>query len=159
MAADFTGSQGQGLPASRRPVSFSLHKYFASSQIGPQQETATQPEPPEGQSWKAKEREEQQSLEEAVAAVLDNQQLVAAEVEQVVVKKDRSYRGGRPRKPVGATKKGSYTALTGQQKVWLVSEFTERIRVPGTARRRLFEELAGQLGCTWASVRRIVQQK
>ncbi len=149
--------EADSLPKSRRPVCYSLYKY-SGGQAGPDEQIATQAEPGR-ESWKKKEADSQRSLEEAVAEALDSQVVSVGEVQAVVAKPGRNFRGGRPKQGLGEQKRGKYKNLTGQQKVWVCQEMAARVHVPGVSKSRLYHDLAAKFGCVWQSIRRLWMQK
>lgn len=153
---------------SRRPVSWSLHKFFkrapkqaaeeepraAEEEAEPAPIVAVQPVPPPTPSWKEAAQREADEHKRAVASVAGADSQLVECAKPVTV---RLNRGGRPKRGPGQPK-CRYMSLTGQQKAWLAKEATERLQVPGSSRSMVFRSLAKQLGCSEPTVQRIFGQ-
>ena len=124
--AHSTCSSPGGRP-SRRPVSWSLHKYWGPSKSSscdsletvlpsPEQEVQLCSSPPAARGGAAL----QQELAAEEQAVAEAQQLVPAESSQLVQKpaqRSQRQRGGRPKKAPGLTKARYVKRLSAQQKL------------------------------------------
>ena len=148
---------------SSRPLCWSLHKYFKSSQHSQAEDAesqlvAVQPIPLPRPSWKAAQAEQEFSVS---AALVEYQQAQGDDMPLVQCapkQKSRKWKGGRPQRARGA-QKARYTALSGQQKVWLVEEVSQRLQQPGATRLVAFRAVAAKLGCTEDTARKIFGQK
>ena len=144
---------------SRRPVCFSLHKYFraagsqgsvASPPAGSQPLVASpellpyearQAEPQPSPSWKRKAEQDVAALQSSVDQLCEQKPEQAVVVQAVPVVTSRKQKGGRPKKAAGAPK-SVYRKLTGQQTVWAIKRVQELLQVPGASRKKVFQTVA-----------------
>ena len=118
----------------RRPVCYSLHKYFKTASQAPVLTDAVpdssgghqlvpfearQAKPQPRLSWKRQEREEAQELQDAADSMNFSKPKEAANLQVVPAATPRKNRGGRPKKAAG-TGTNPYKTLTGPQRVWTV---------------------------------------
>ena len=108
---------------------------------------ARQAEPQPRRSWKRKEREEAQELQDAADSIKVSKPEEAASLQVVPAWTPRKNHGGRPKKTAGAGK-SPYTTLTGPQKVWTALQCKELLQVPGARRSQTFAKAAKEVGCS-----------
>ena len=154
----------------RRPVCFSLHKYFKTAQehkAGPPDSSgrqqffelhrplqpfeARQPVPPPRPSWKAQAQQQHLALQADVEKAAMAQPQKGQDLQLVPPMPVKKQLGGRPPKPADAPK-SQYKNLTGRQRVWAVQECQERLTTPGAKRQKTFEAVAKDLGCSPGTV-------
>ncbi len=137
----------------KRPVCWSLHKYFKTVQAespdagravpADQAEPAliaVQAEPPTVRaSWKKPLEEAKTAMDDAVGMVGSNSANQVQTVPDVLV---RQWAGGRPKKPAGS-KRSKYNTLTGQQRLWMISFIEDQITQPGNSMKRAKAAAAG----------------
>jgi hypothetical protein len=129
----------------RRPVCFSLHKYFKTVQpdqpdasLAVQAEqaesvlVAVQTKPPDvRESWKKPLEKAKADLDKEVAMLGCSTE----HVQTVPAVRVRNWAGGRPKKASTAAK-AKYNSLTGQQKLWLITFIEDQISQPGNSLKR-----------------------
>ncbi len=127
----------------KRPVCWSLHKYFKKVQAEPpdaglalpadQAEPvliAVQTEPPDVRAgWKKPLEEAKAAMDSAVAGVGSSS---ATEVQSVLDVIVRKWAGGRPKRASGTASR-KHNTLTGQQRLWLVLFIEDQISQPGNS--------------------------
>ena len=149
-------------PGSRRPVCWSLHRWFQradssnSSQPPPLADSPLQPasapadnlvatQPvPKPKSWLQQQLAEQAALETAASEIAEMLPDAGSWLQLVPKVKNRNTRAGRPKKAIGAPKT-VYKSLTGQQRVWAVVQIRQKVTQPGASLTKTQESVARDL--------------
>ena len=153
----------------KRPVCWSLHKYFKTVQAEPQDAglavqaeqaepvlVAVQATPPDVRaSWKKPLEEAKAELDDGVAEVMCSTANHVQTVPDVLV---RRWAGGRPKKAAGR-ERGKYNTLTGQQRLWIVSFIEDQISQPGNSLKRATAAASFRLKCSKDTVRKVWKDK
>ena len=153
----------------KRPVCWSLYKYFKKVQAEPpdaglavladQAEpvlVAVQAEPPDVRAgWKRPLEEAKADMDSAVAVVGSSS---ANPVQTVPNVQTWKWVGGRPKKSSGSLR-GKYNTLTGQQRLWMINFIEEQISQPGNSLKRAKAAAEIRLKCCAQTVRRVWEQK
>ncbi len=153
----------------KRPVCWSLHKYFKTVQgdrpdagLAVQAEqaepvlVAVQAEPPDVRaSWKKPLEAAKAEMDNTVAEVGCSTAKHVQTVPDVLVRK---WAGGRPKKANGGAR-GKYNCLTGQQRLWIITFIEDQISQPGNSLKRAKSAAEFRLKCSADSVRRVWKDK
>ena len=149
----------------KRPVCWSLHKYFKKVQAetpdaglalpADQAEPvliAVQTEPPDVRAgWKKPLEEAKAAMDSAVAGVGSSS---ATEVQSVPDVTVRKWAGGRPKRASG-TARQKYNTLTGQQRLWIVLFIEDQIGSPGNSIKQAKKAAVIRLKSSEQTVRRV----
>ena len=119
---------------------------------------ARQAEAQPNRSWKRKEWEEAQQLQDAADSIKVGKPEEATSLQVVPAATPRKNRGGRPKKAAGAGTSPSET-LTGPQRVWTVLRCKELLQVPGARRSQTFAKAAKAAGCSAQVVQDAYQEQ
>jgi hypothetical protein len=153
----------------KRPVCWSLHKYFKKVQVesadaglavlADQAEPAliaVQTEPPDVRAnWKKPQEEAKAALDVAVALLGSSTASPVQRVPDVLVRK---WAGGRPKRATGTVRK-KYNTLSGQQRLWLINFIEEQISQPGKSLKKAKAAAEFRLKCCAQTVRRVWKDK
>ena len=150
--------------SSRRPVCWSLHKYFKKAEAPADppaladsddqlveghlhqqhaaRHQAVQALPKKEPSWLQKQLAEEAALQDSVDEVVSQQKAEKAQVQLVPTATPRKKKGGRAKKAPGAPK-SPYKSMTGQQRVWAVRQVEDYVQIPGNSLKAAFERVGG----------------